>query len=68
MKISTLQLLGAKDRRYPHRQGILFDIMTKKMGTPIHIYVYEKSNHGLADNVETSMDIVVKILLFLGEF
>ena len=65
MKIPTLQFLGAKDRRVPYRQGLLFDAMTKKAGTPITTYVYENSGHSLADSVETSMDIIIKSLLFL---
>ena len=51
MKIPTLQFLGAKDRRVPYRQGLLFDAMTKEVGTPISTYVYEESNHNLADSV-----------------
>lgn len=33
MKIPTLQFLGAKDRRVPYKQGLLFDAITKKSGT-----------------------------------
>ena len=40
MKIPTLQFLGAKDRRVPYRQGLLFDAITKKHGTKITTYVY----------------------------
>jgi hypothetical protein len=40
MKIPTLQFLGAKDLRVPHKQGLLFDAMTKRVGTPITTYVY----------------------------
>ena len=29
MKIPALQFLGAKDRRVPYRQGLLFDAITK---------------------------------------
>ena len=65
MQIPTLQFLGAKDRRVPYRQGLFFDAITKTNGTPITTYVYENSGHGLADSVETSIDIVVKSLLFL---
>lgn len=65
MKIPTLQFLGAKDRRVPYRQGLLFDAMTKKVGTPIQTFVYENAGHSLADSVDTSIDIVVKTLLFL---
>jgi acylaminoacyl-peptidase len=65
MKIPTLQFLGAKDRRVPYRQGLYFDGITKAAGTPITTYVYESSNHSLADSVETSMDIVIKSILFL---
>ena len=65
MKIPTLQFLGAKDRRVPYRQGLLFDAITKDVGTPIATYVYEESAHSLADSVETSLDIVVKTVCFL---
>ena len=65
MKIPTLQFLGAKDRRVPYRQGLLFDAITKDVGTPITTYVYEESAHALADSVETSLDIVVKTVCFL---
>ncbi len=51
MKIPTLQFLGAKDQRVPHRQGLLFDAITRDVGTPIKTYVYENSGHGLADSV-----------------
>lgn len=51
MKIPTLQFLGAKDRRVPYRQGLLFDGMTKKVGVPIQTYVYENAAHSLADSV-----------------
>jgi hypothetical protein len=40
MKIPTLQFLGAKDRRVPYRQGLLFDAITKDVGTEITTYVY----------------------------
>lgn len=40
MKIPTLQFLGAKDRRVPYKQGLLFDAITRKNGTPIQTYVY----------------------------
>ncbi len=40
MKIPTLQFLGAKDKRVPHRQGLLFDAITKEYGTSINTYVY----------------------------
>lgn len=65
MKIPTLQFLGAKDRRVPYRQGLLFDAITKDIGTPITTYVYENSNHSLADSTETSLDIIVKSVMFL---
>jgi hypothetical protein len=67
MKIPTLQFLGAKDLRVPYRQGLFFDAITKDVGTPITTYVYENSSHSLSDSVETSIDIVVKSLLFLEE-
>ena len=51
MKIPTLQFLGAKDRRVPYRQGLLFDTMTKRNGTEITTFVYENSSHSLADSV-----------------
>jgi acylaminoacyl-peptidase len=51
MKIPTLQFLGAKDRRVPYKQGLLFDAITKDFGTPITTYVYENSSHSLADSV-----------------
>jgi len=51
MKIPTLQFLGAKDRRVPYKQGLLFDAITKKAGTAIQTYVYENSGHSLADSV-----------------
>ena len=65
MKIPTLQFLGAKDRRVPYRQGLLFDAMTKKAGTPIQTFVYENAAHSLSDSVETSVDVVMKSMLFL---
>ena len=33
MKIPTLQFLGAKDRRVPFRQGIMYNAITKLVGT-----------------------------------
>lgn len=65
MKISTLQFLGAKDRRVPYKQGLLFDAMTRKVGTPIKTYVYENSAHSLADSVDTTLDVAIKSLMFL---
>ena len=65
MKVPTLQFLGAKDRRVPYRQGLLFDAITKQHGTPIETYVYENSGHALADSVETNIDIIIKTILFL---
>lgn len=65
MKIPTLQFLGAKDRRVPFRQGLLFDAMTKKFGIPIQTFVYENAGHSLADSVETGIDVVLKSILFL---
>ena len=68
MKIPTLQFLGAKDRRGPYRQGLLFDGITKEYGTPITTYVYENSNHSLDDSVDTTMDIILKTIQFLENF
>ena len=65
MKIPVLQFLGAKDLRVPYRQGLLFDAMTKRNGTEISTYVYENSGHSLADSVETTIDVIVKSMLFL---
>ena len=65
MKIPTLQFLGAKDRRVPYRQGLLFDAMTKKAGTSIQTFVYENAAHSLADSVDTSVDVVIKSMQFL---
>ena len=65
MKIPTLQFLGAKDRRVPYRQGLLYDAMTRKLGTKIKTYVYENSAHSLADSVETSLDVIIKSIMFL---
>ena len=67
MKIPTLQFLGAKDRRVPYKQGLLFDAITKKNGTPIKTYVYENSAHSLGDSVDTTLDVVIKSLMFLEE-
>lgn len=67
MKIPTLQFLGAKDRRVPYKQGLLFDAITKKVGTPIKTYVYENSAHSLGDSVDTLLDVAIKSLLFLEE-
>lgn len=33
MKVPCLQFLGAKDRRVPYRQGLLFDALTKEHGS-----------------------------------
>jgi acylaminoacyl-peptidase len=65
MKIPTLQFLGAKDRRVPYRQGLLFDAITKQQGTAITTYVYENSAHSLSDSVETSIDIIIKSIAFM---
>lgn len=65
MKIPVLQILGGKDRRVGWRQGLFYDAITKNAGTPIFTYVYENSGHSLADSVETTLDIIVKTLLFL---
>lgn len=65
MKIPVLQFLGAKDLRVPHRQGLLFDAITKLQGTEITTFVYENSSHSLADSVETTIDVIVKSMLFL---
>lgn len=65
MKIPILQILGGKDRRVPWRQGLFLDAITKSNGTQITTYVYENSGHSLSDSVETAMDIIVKMLMFL---
>ena len=65
MKLPTLQFLEAKDCWVPYRQGLLFDAMTKKAGTPIQTFVYENAAHSLADSVETSVDVIMKSMLFL---
>lgn len=65
MKIPVLQFLGGKDRRVAWRQGLFFDAITKNAGIPITTYVYENSGHSLADSVETTIDIIVKSILFL---
>jgi acylaminoacyl-peptidase len=67
MKIPTLQLLGGKDRRVPFRQGLLFDAITKKHGTKIETYLYEEEGHRLGDQLETSVDCVMKVVQFLEE-
>ena len=65
MKIPTLQILGAKDRRVPWRQGLLFNAIAKHHGTEIETIVYPNSGHSLSDTVQTSIDYVMKILIFL---
>lgn len=40
MKIPILQFLGAKDRRVPWRQGLLFDAITKSNNVKITTYLY----------------------------
>ena len=65
MKIPTLQFLGAKDRRVPYRQGLLFDAMTRKAGVPSQTFVYENAGHSLADSVETTVDVILKSMQFL---
>lgn len=65
MKIPTLQFLGAKDRRVPYRQGLLFDAMVRKAGTPIQTFVYENAAHSLSDSVETAIDVAIKSMQFL---
>ena len=67
MKIPTLQFLGAKDKRAAYRQGLLFDAITKKLGTKMKTYVYENSGHSFTDSVETSVDVVIKSMMFLEE-
>ena len=65
LKVPTLQLLGGKDRRVPYRQGLFLDAITRGSGGKITTHVYENSGHSLSDSVETMMDIVVKVLLFV---
>ena len=66
-KVPILQFLGAKDRRVPYRQGLLFDAITQKSGTPIQTYLYENSGHDLDDSADTVMDIGIKSMMFLEE-
>ena len=68
IKIPVLQFLGAKDRRVPYKQGLLFDALTKEAGVPITTYVYENSAHALGDSVDTILDVALKTVLFLGKF
>ena len=65
MQVPTLQFLGAKDRRVPYRQGLLFEAITKKSGTSIKTYLYENSGHSLEESVETIVDIGIKSMMFL---
>jgi acylaminoacyl-peptidase len=65
MKIPTLQLLGAKDRRVPFRQGLLFDAITRKQGNPIKTYVYEDGHHSLEDTLRMRIDSTIKIISFI---
>jgi dipeptidyl aminopeptidase/acylaminoacyl peptidase len=65
IKIPCLQFLGGRDRRVPFRQGLLFDAITKKTGTPIQTFVYENAGHSLNDCVETGYDFAIKAMLFL---
>jgi acylaminoacyl-peptidase len=67
MKIPTLQFLGGKDRRVPFRQGLLFDAINRKEGTSIETYLYEEEGHRLNESVETNIDVVMKIMMFLEE-
>lgn len=67
MKVPTLQFLGAKDLRVPPKQGLLFEAIAKKHGTPFKTYVYENANHSLADSIETSIDVAIKSIMFFEE-
>ena len=65
LKIPILQLVGAKDRNVPFRQGLFLDVITKAQGGSIDTYVYDDSGHSLNDSVETVIDSSFKMILFL---
>ena len=61
MKIPSLLLLGKQDRRVPFAAGMAFRAMNKDC----KLFVYEESNHSLADSVETTLDCTMKQFMFL---
>lgn len=67
LKIPGLIFLGQKDRRVPYEAGKIYSAMSKAKGTPVQLYIYPESDHRLADSVETSVDVVMKSLVFMEE-
>ena len=67
-KVPILQLLGGKDRRFPYKQGVMYDAIVKSQGNHIETYVYENSRHTLVDSVATITDTMMKMILFLEKW
>jgi dipeptidyl aminopeptidase/acylaminoacyl peptidase len=65
LKIPGLIFIGQKDRRVPHDAAKIYSALSKAKGTPMQLYMFPESDHRLVDSVETSVDIVVKTMLFL---
>lgn len=65
MKLPTLLLLGGKDKRCPIAQSLAFHAQCIFNGCDIKTYIYPESDHNLSDSVETTHDVIVKILLFI---
>ena len=49
----------------PYQQGLYYYQLARSQGVPVECYVYPESNHGLAESVDTSYDVLAKSMLFL---
>lgn len=67
IRIPTLQLRGKLDQSILYQYGLFYEAQCKKHGTPFKTYIYDNSGHDLSANYDESIDMAIKILLFLQE-
>ncbi|KAL4481787.1 hypothetical protein ABPG74_007876 [Tetrahymena malaccensis] len=64
-KLTTLNLVGAKDRRVPYQQSLAYHAQSVFNGTDIQTYVYPESDHALDDSLPTIFDELMKQITFI---
>ena len=66
--IPCLLLLGVKDRRVPYQASIAFRNKAIAEGGKIETFIYQESDHELAESVKAGYDIMVRILSFIANY
>ena len=64
-RLTTMNLIGGKDRRVPYQQSIAYHAQSVANGTDIQTFVYPESDHALDDSLATVFDVLLKQIFFI---